>query len=331
MFWDGLSVLWEYGYMRYKILELLKQSEDFISGEEIGERLNISRAAVWKNIAKLKEEGYEIESVSNKGYRLINSDSTLNAYEIGLDNCVFLPEVDSTNLEAKRIAQKPFEDKLLIACGIQTAGRGRLGRAWEDKGENVCMSYLFKPDITPVEAPQLTLVSGLALAEALNELTGLEIGIKWPNDLILNGRKLSGTLTEMSAEIDHINYVVVGIGINVNQAIFEGELKDKATSLAIALGHSISRSSVIRACAGKIFAYYDKFCEYGFTVFMDDYNKKCINLGRAVKAIYKTRSRTGTAKGVDENGGLIILGEDGKEFTVTSGEVSLRLENDNYI
>jgi BirA family biotin operon repressor/biotin-[acetyl-CoA-carboxylase] ligase len=317
--------------MRYKILELLKQRGDFVSGEEIGEQLNVSRTAVWKNITRLKEEGYAIESVTNRGYRLIDDGDVLNACEVDIKNSVYLPEVDSTNLEAKRIAQKDFEDKLLVFCSRQTAGRGRLGRSWEDNGDNVCMSYLFKPDISPLEAPQLTLVSGLALAEALREITGLELGIKWPNDIVVGGKKLSGILTEMSAEMDHINYVVVGIGVNVNCVNFDGELKDKATSLAIELGHSLKRSEVIKGCAEKIFEYYDRFCKYGFTDFVDEYNSKCINVGKMVKAIYKTRLQSGLAKGVDENGGLIILGEDGKEVTVTSGEVSLRLENDKYI
>lgn len=317
--------------MRYKVLELLKKHSDFVSGEEIGEKLNISRAAVWKNIARLKEEGYTVESVSSRGYRLVDDSHTLNAYEIGIENCVFLTEVDSTNLEAKRIAQQGFEDKLLIVCNRQTNGRGRLGRTWEDKGENVCMSYLFKPDIAPLEAPQLTLVSGLAVAVALNELTGLEFGIKWPNDIVFNGKKLVGILTEMSAEMEHINYVAVGIGINVNCTRFDGELKEKATSLALELGHNVRRSLVVKHCAGKIFSYYDRFCKYGFTDFIEEYNSKCINIGKKVKAIYKTHRHTGLGKGIDANGGLIILGDDGREVVVTSGEVSLRLANDKYI
>jgi BirA family biotin operon repressor/biotin-[acetyl-CoA-carboxylase] ligase len=317
--------------MRYKILELLKERADFVSGEELGDRFNVSRSAVWKNIARLKDEGYVIESVTNRGYRLADESDVLNAHEVGVENSVYLPEVESTNIEAKRIAQGKFDDKLLVFCSRQTAGRGRLGRSWEDKGDNVCMSYLFKPDISPLEAPQLTLVSGLALETALSELTGLKLGIKWPNDVIINGKKLAGILTEMSAEMEHINYVVVGIGVNVNRTDFDGELKDKAVSLAMELGHCVKRSDVIRCCAEKIFEYYDRFCEYGFADFVDEYNSKCINVGKKVKAIYKTRCKSGLAKGVDENGGLIILGDDGKEVTITSGEVSLRLENDKYI
>ncbi len=319
--------------MKYKILELLKNSSGFISGEDIGKQLNISRAAVWKNIAKLKTEGYEIESVSNKGYKLIqdNKDNVLNKFEIGIENCVFLPEVDSTNLEAKRIAQAPFKDKLLVVCNKQLTGRGRLGRTWQDKGENVCMSYLFKPDIPPMDAQQFTLISGLAVAEAITEQTGLECKIKWPNDVILNGKKLVGILTEMSAEMEHINYVIVGIGINVNCTEFDGELKDKATSLALELGHSFNRSLIVKKCAEKMFLYYDRFCTDGFDCFISQYNQRCINVGKTVKAIYKNRHLIGLAKGIDENGGLIILCEDGNEVTVTSGEVSLRLEKNNYI
>lgn len=317
--------------MRYKILELLKNKADFLSGEELGEHFKVSRAAIWKNIARLKEEGYNIQSVSNRGYRLIDSGEVLNRYEIGVDNCLYYPETDSTNLQAKRIAEKPFDDKLLIACGKQLNGRGRLGRTWEDKGENVCISYLFKPDISPVEAPCLTLVSGLAMLDAIKELTGLDMVIKWPNDIIVNGKKLIGILTEMSAEMERINYVIVGIGINVNCLQFDGELKDKATSIAIELGHSVKRSDVIKHCTEKMFSYYDRFCKYGFEAFVDEYNSKCINVGKNVKAIYKDHQQTGVASCVDKNGALVILGDDGTKTVVASGEISLRLENDKYI
>lgn len=318
--------------LKYKILELLKQRHDFVSGEEMGQIFNISRAAVWKNVATLRKEGYNIDSVASRGYRLADDDNNaLNSYEINIENCIYLPEVDSTNLEAKRTAAKPFKDKLLIVCGRQLNGRGRLGRQWEDKGENVCMSYLFKPDISPMEAQQLTLVSGMAVCDALRELTGLECMIKWPNDIIINGKKLSGILTEMSAEMDHINYVVVGVGINVNCTEYDGELKEKATSLALQLGHKVKRADVIRLCSKKVFDYYDRYCLSGFADFMDEYNHQCINIGKKVKAIYKTHTISGKALGIDKNGALVILGDDGIKTAVSSGEVSLRLDNDKYI
>lgn len=317
--------------MRYKILELLKSTPDFLSGEDIGERFNVSRAAVWKNIARLKEEGYNIQSVSNRGYRLLNDRDILNQFEIGIDKCAYFEEIDSTNNEAKRIASQGCEDKFLVACGRQLQGKGRLGRSWNDKGENACFSFIFKPDIPPFEAPKLTLVAGLAVADALESLTGLEFAVKWPNDTVINGKKISGILTEMSAEMDKINYVIVGIGINVNTIEFDGELKDKATSLALCLGHSMKRSDVIRACADYMFRYYDRFCKYGFSVFIQDYNSKCINVGKTVKAIYKNSDRTGIAKGINEDGALIIQDSDGNLFEVNSGEVSLRLENNNYV
>lgn len=316
--------------MRYKILELLKSTPGFVSGEDIGERFNVSRAAVWKNIARLKEEGYNIESVSNRGYRFLNDNDILNKFEIGIENCVYFDETDSTNDQAKRIAAEECDDKLLFTCGKQLHGKGRLGRTWDDKGENACMSFVFKPDIPPFEAPKLTLVAGLAIADALHSYTGLKLGIKWPNDITAGGKKICGILTEMSAEIDKINYVVVGIGINVNCTDFDGELKEKATSLALCLGHKSKRSEVIRICADYMFKYYDKFCKYGFAAFTEEYNRKCINVGKAVKAIYKSCDRTGIAKGVNDDGALIIQDGDGKLFEVTSGEVSLRLENNNY-
>lgn len=318
--------------MRYKILELLKEKNGFVSGEEIGAALGISRAAVWKNMAKLKEEGYCIESVSNRGYRLIQSGDILNKVEIGIENCIFYPVTDSTNLRAKAAALSgDFKDGLLVVCGRQTEGRGRLGRSWEDKGKNVCMSFVFKPDIPPVEAPVLTLVTGLAVTDALKESTGLDVGIKWPNDIILNGKKLCGILTEMNAEMEKINFVVTGIGINVNEDSFGEEIKNKATSLLIETGHSFKRVEIIRACAKKILEYYDKFRKSGFDAFIKDYNHTCINIGKEVKAIYKNNEIKGVAVGVTSDGALLIRKTDGEEIAVKSGEVSLRLINNKYI
>lgn len=317
--------------MQDKILELLRQSGGFVSGEYIGSKLNISRAAVGKYIARLRQLGYRIDAVSSKGYMFIDDNNVLSLDNIGIKNCVYLSEVDSTNLEAKRIAAEDFEDKLLIVCGRQTGGRGRLDRTWTDNGEDVCMSCLFKPDIPPVDVPALTLAAGLAVADALEELTGLSLGIKWPNDVILNGKKLVGILTEMSAEMDHINYAVTGIGINVNRQSFDGELKDKATSLAIELGHTLKRSEVIRRCVPRLYEYYDIFCAEGFAALADKYTKKCINIGKTVKAIYRNRTLTAFAKGVDTDGSLIADDMDGNEIKISSGEVSLRLENDKYI
>lgn len=318
--------------MRYKILELLKEKDGFVSGEEIGSALGVSRAAVWKNVARLKEEGYRIESVSKRGYRLIQSADALNKAEIGIENCIYYPVTDSTNLRAKAAALKEgFKDGLLVVCGRQTGGRGRLGRGWEDNGRNVCMSFVFKPDIPPVEASALTLVTGLAVTEALREYTGLEIGIKWPNDVILKGKKLCGILTEMSAEMDKINFVVTGIGINVNEDSFSEELRDKATSLILETGRKFNRAEIIRVCAKKILQYYDKFRKSGFEAFVEEYNRLCINIGKEVKAIYKSGEIKGLAAGVNCDGALLIKKEGGEEIAVNSGEVSLRLTDNKYI
>lgn len=318
--------------MRYKILELLREKEDYISGEEIGSAFGISRAAVWKNVAILKDEGYDIASVRNRGYKLMNDGDALNKAEIAIENCIYYPQTDSTSLQAKAIALKgDFDDGLLVVCGRQTNGRGRLGRQWEDKGKNVCMSFAFKPDIPPVEAPVLTLVTGIAVARALRGYTNLDIAIKWPNDVVVNGKKLCGILTEMSAEMEKINFVVTGIGINVNEDNFSDELKEKATSLFIETGKKFKRAEVIRICTEEILSCYKGFCKQGFDAFVDEYNSLCMNVGKEVKAIYKDKEITGVAKGVRNDGALLIKNDSGEEIVINSGEVSLRLANNKYI
>lgn len=317
--------------MNYKILELLKKSNEYISGEEIGEKLGISRTAVWKNITKLKEMGYIIESVSNRGYRLDPFSDVLNEYEISYDNLLYMEETDSTNEECKRQAVKGCKSGLLCVCNAQSAGKGRLGRRWQaEKNAGVYMSMLFRPDIMPYETPQLTLVAGIAVKRVLNKISGVKAEIKWPNDVIINGRKITGILTEMSAEMEKVNYIVTGIGINVNNSDFPDEIRDKATSLYIETGRKFKRSDIIVSLAEEFTDCYNKFINEGFSAFIKEYNESCANVGREVKTVGGKEEITGIAKGVNSKGELVIQSGD-KEETVLSGEVSLRLSDNRYI
>ena len=184
--------------MRYDVLNILRVKNDYISGEELGNMLGVSRAAIWKAVTKLKNEGYNISSVSKRGYRLIDNKDVLNENEVRIGNIVCLKEVDSTNEEGKRRAEKGCADGLVIVSDYQSTGKGRLGKSWSsDKAKDLYMSIVLYPDISPMEAPRLTLIAGIAVSEAVNGITGLDAGIKWPNDVVVNGKKLCGILTEM--------------------------------------------------------------------------------------------------------------------------------------
>ena len=226
--------------MREKILEVILDNEkEFISGEELSKKLGISRTAIWKHIRILRSQGYNIESVNKKGYRLVDEPTDLlnpqNIYRnlktkfIG-KNVLHFETIDSTNDYAKKIGNE-LRDGSVIISEEQTKGKGRLGRVWESKaGEGIWMSIILKPNIIPNKAPFITLIAGASIVKALNIL-GVDAKIKWPNDITINNKKLSGILTELSAEIERVNYIVVGIGMNVKDTDFEAELQDKAKSL----------------------------------------------------------------------------------------------------
>src|SRR5574344_4073 len=240
--------------MREKILEVILDNEkEFISGEELSKKLGISRTAIWKHIRILRSQGYNIESVNKKGYRLVDEPTDLlnpqNIYRnlktkfIG-KNVLHFETIDSTNNYAKKIGNELIDGSVIIS-EEQTKGKGRLGRVWESKaGEGIWMSIILKPNIIPNKAPFITLIAGASIVKALNIL-GVDAKIKWPNDITINNKKLSGILTELSAEIERVNYIVVGIGMNVKDTDFEEELKDKATSL-YKENYNVSRIDIVK-------------------------------------------------------------------------------------
>lgn len=312
--------------MRNKILDLLKNSDSYISGEEMSNKLGISRAAIWKHIKKLRSDGYEIVSVTNKGYSLKNTPDILTAGEIeaGLStsftarSIVCMKETDSTNEEAKRSSQKP--DGTLFIADVQTSGKGRLGRSWESPpGAGIWMSLLLKPDIPPTEISQITLIAGIAVCRALDNGSM----IKWPNDIVIGSKKVCGILTEMSAEIERVNYVVCGMGINVNTSEFPEELHDKATSLYIETGDVYNRSELTARIMNEFEPLYTKFLNEGFSPLLDEYRSSCVTLGKEIYVIYRKETLTGRAVDISPDGGLIVDTDNGR-INVTSGEVSVR-------
>lgn len=305
--------------MKYRILEMLK-TDGYVSGEEISKCLGISRSAVWKHINALRSLGYEVESVPSKGYRLISQPDIINPEKLKdyVPGRVYYYEtIDSTNAECKRAEDVP--DKSLFVSESQTGGRGRLGRKWSSpKGSAVYMSIYLEPDIPIYRVPQLTLIAGMAVCRTIRGSR-----IKWPNDVLLNNKKVCGILTEMTAEADRVNRVIVGIGINVNNEVFNVDLITKATSMYRETGKKYRRDKLICDILEEFWRLYDVFLKEGFAVLKREYSLKCATLGRRVIIIRNGEEFEARALDIGENGELIIE-HDGTREPVTSGEVSVR-------
>ena len=307
-----------------------------MSGQQLCEEFQVSRTAVWKVIEQLKAEGYQIEAVRNKGYRLTCSPDVMSKAEIESlmktkwagHPVIYHDQVDSTNTQAKRLGEELARDGhgTLVVADLQTAGKGRRGRSWESpSGASIYMSILLRPDILPDQAPMLTLVMAQSVAEAVQELTGAEVGIKWPNDIVLNGKKICGILTEMSAEIDYINYVVIGVGVNVNTPDFPEALVETATSLKIELGQSVKRSALIAAVMKRFEENYETFIRTGdLSGIQDQYNSLLVNRDRDVRVLEPGHEYNGHALGINSTGELLVEKEDGTTAEIFAGEVSVR-------
>ena len=316
------------------ILVELKNRGDYCSGQELCGRFGVTRTAVWKAVTKLKEEGYNIEARKNRGYRILSGDDVMNEAELRralegngfLKESLFFQEIDSTNLEVKRRAEAGAEAPLLVAADTQTAGRGRRGRNWiSPPGTDIYMSLLLRPAIRPEHASMLTIVAALAVACGIREETGLEAGIKWPNDAVVDGKKICGILTEMSTDMEEISYVVPGIGINVNSDSFPPEIAATATSLKLCLGRTVNRAGVIAAVIRCFAEYYEIFLRTeDLSGLKELYESMLVNRGREVLVLDPKGEYRGTARGITSSGELLVVREDGTEAKVLSGEVSVR-------
>jgi len=328
--------------VKKEILQKLTENpSDYVSGEALSTVLGVSRTAIWKTINDLKEDGYIIESSSKKGYRLSPDSDVVNSFEIGNGlrtkvfgrNVVHFAEVDSTNNYAKKIALEGSEEGTLVTADYQTSGRGRLGRNWDSHDKKgVWMSLILRPDIPFEEIQTITLAASVAVVKALKEVADIETGIKWPNDIIINGKKVCGILVEMNMEIDRINFLVLGIGLNVNQQPndFPEEIRDKATSLRISIEQSLGlqkplkRSELIRVILLKFEEIYDKVICGAYEEIISEWEKYSLTLGKEVSMTYKDKQCTGIAEGITKDGKLIVRSGDGTVREVLSGEVSVR-------
>lgn len=319
--------------MKEKILELLKQHEDYVSGQDICNRLGVSRTAVWKNIKALKEEGYRIDSVNNRGYKLLAEPDVIDEMRIREylhtkwlgSTILYEPEMDSTNIQAKRLGEHDAVNGTVVVTECQTAGRGRRGKTWVSPAGNCYFSILLRPEVLVDRASIITLVSAMALAKAIKQVAALDTMIKWPNDVIANGKKLCGILTESSTDLEYINYAVVGIGINANQTDFPEEIKDMASSIRLETGKEVNRAELLGTFLNVFETYYETFLETeDLTKLSEEYNRLLVNRGREVKIIEKETERILTAVGIDDKGGLIVEDCNGQRETIISGEVSVR-------
>lgn len=319
--------------MQKKILDILLNADDFISGQEISEKLGVSRQAVWKSINALKEKGYEIQSVTNRGYRLVSSPDYLNESSLKSllhnkiigKNLIVLDSVNSTNDYLKKLGNEGCENGTVVAAREQTRGKGRLGRTWQSKKDDgIAFSVLLRPNVAPSEVSAITPLAGLAVCKAIREYTRLDCVIKWPNDIIVGRKKLVGILTEMSAEFDAVEYVITGIGINVDHTSFPEEIAFKATSLLLETGRHIDKNEFLACVLEHLENEFVKNNLELTPTALSEYTDLCATVGRSVTFQRGTRRISGMAVGVSEHGELKVMMSDGTICLVNSGEVTVQ-------
>lgn len=319
--------------MQKKILDILLNADDFISGQEISEKLGVSRQAVWKSINALKEKGYEIQSVTNRGYRLVSSPDYLNESSLKTllhnkiigKNLIVLDSVNSTNDYLKKLGNEGGENGTVVAAREQTKGKGRLGRTWQSKKDDgIAFSVLLRPNVAPSEVSAITPLAGLAVCKAIREYTKLDCVIKWPNDIIVGRKKLVGILTEMSAEFDAVEYVITGIGINVDHTSFPEEIAFKATSLLLETGRHIDKNEFLACVLEHLENEFVKNNLELTPTALSEYTDLCATVGRSVTFQRGTRRISGMAVGVSEHGELKVMMSDGTISLVNSGEVTVQ-------
>src|SRR5512138_578634 len=307
------------GSEEFVLAFLAEAGDEFVSGEVISDKLGLTRAAVWKHVEALRAQGYRIDAFPARGYRLAGIPDRLGPLELRpllgthdlgqVLHCY--EEIGSTSDRAKELAEEGAEHGEVVIAESQTAGRGRRGRAWiSPPGKNLYFSVVLRPDLTPSRAAELTLVGSLALCDALRQ-AGVAAGIKWPNDLLVSGRKIAGILTELAAEPDRVHWVVLGAGVNVNarREDFPPELQDQATSVLIERGEPAPRVLFAAACLTALEAWVDVHAEQGFAPIRAAWRERSVTLGREVRVQSDGRDVVGTATDIDDQGALLVRTE----------------------
>lgn len=319
--------------MKDEILKKLLEGGGYVSGEELSRSLRVSRAAVWKIIKQLESEGYKIEARTRNGYRIVSSPDVMSEVEVGQyletryigRRIIYLDTTGSTNDQVKKEAAKGAEEGLIIIAEEQQSGRGRKGRSWATtKGNSIAASILLKPPVSPESAFSITPVLALSIVQGLEKETGIRTGIKWPNDIVLDNKKLCGILTEMNAELDRINYIVVGMGMNINQLSFPQELCDIATSLRIHKGEALSRKRIMASILNSFEKSYELYKKEGLKPMVPMLEKYSVLIGKRVRLMAADSVWEGVALNMDDQGALIVRLDSGETTRVISGDVSVR-------
>ncbi|MFC0559911.1 biotin--[acetyl-CoA-carboxylase] ligase [Halalkalibacter alkalisediminis] len=307
---------------------------EFVSGEKISQQLGCSRTAIWKHIDELRKSGYTLESAPRKGYRLVSKADGIHSHEVrvGLKTSrlgmeiTYFDATESTQIVAHKLAQEGAKEGHVVIANEQTSGKGRLGRKWHSRsGTSVSMSLILRPELPPQKTPQLTLLTAVAVVRALKKKLGVNSEIKWPNDILINGKKLVGILTEMQADPDMVQSVIIGIGLNVNQKEedFDPEVRDIATSLALEKGEMVERANVISAILNEFEQLYDLYLTDGFRPIKSLWEAHSISVGTYLYARTMREVIYGFAKGITDDGVLLLEDEEGKIHHIYSADIEI--------
>lgn len=320
----------------HEILILLEQKlGEWVSGQELSELLQVSRTSVWKHIKKIQSLGYEIESSTKKGYRLLATPDQLFPDEVqrglegsifGFDHYYYFDQVDSTNDYAKKLASQGYPEGCVVTAETQNSGRGRRGRSWfSPPGKGLYFSVILRPNLPIKEIPRIPLVAAAAVANTIASEYNLHPFIKWPNDIWIENRKIAGILTEAVSDMDGVEFVVVGIGLNVNHKIddFPSDLRTPPTSLQVEIGVPISRVQLFQKLLLNLTCYYSELRAGNFAAILENVRGISLMIGQNVRLETVNGLMTGKALAIDDDGFLVVEDSGGKIHTIMSGEIMI--------
>ena len=314
--------------MKDEIIQLLRKSTKEVSGEEICKYFHISRAAIWKHVQELRKDGYGIEAMPHKGYRLVSAPDKLlpREVQVGLRtkkigrNYIYFDSVESTMDVALRLGMSNEKEGVVVCAEEQTKGKGRLRRKWASpKNKGIYLSILLRPKLPMYDIPKLTLMSAVSLCETIKEFSHIDAEIKWPNDILVKGKKMAGILTEMNAEMDIVHFIVIGIGLNVNTPL--NVLPDNSTSMKNELGESISRTQLLQEILFNFEKHYQEINRYGFDSLLEKWKRMSSTIGKDIIVHDAGGQVKGRAIDLDEFGRLVVQDEKGVIFKKASGDV----------
>lgn len=319
--------------LRKRLLAAFSENEnEYLSGQYLADLIGCSRTAVWKHMEELRKEGFELEAVRSKGYRIVSVPEKVSPNEIALGlktttlgkHIHYEDTVESTQKIALRLSLEGAEEGTVVIAEEQTGGRGRLGRQfYSPKYTGIWMSIILRPTLPPQKAPQLTLVTAVAIVQAIEKITALRPEIKWPNDILINGKKATGILTELQAESDRIDSVIIGIGLNVNQKKedFPEELRSIATSLFIESGKKVNRAELTRQLLLELENLYFLYLKEGFLPIKHLWESYAVSIGKMITARMLNGILRGKALGITEDGVLLMEDEKGEVHQIYSADI----------